>query len=158
SGAQAAARAGAADDGSVAPISEGGDEDDPAAGDLLEGRGSAPAALFCRVPAVAARRRRARVVGGGAAAGRGRPGGAAFVTAMMRPGDAVEVYLYRGVVDMRKSIDGLSAIVEQELGLSPFAAKLFVFCNRRRDKIKVLYWERAGFVLWYKRLEKQRFP
>lgn len=77
---------------------------------------------------------------------------------MMRPGDEVEVYLYRGVVDMRKSIDGLSAIVEQELGLSPFKAALFVFCNRRRDKIKVLYWERAGFVLWYKRLEKERFP
>ncbi len=77
---------------------------------------------------------------------------------MMRPGDSVEVYLYRGVVDMRKSIDGLSAIVEQELGLSPFTAALYVFCNRRRDKIKVLYWERAGFVLWYKRLEKERFP
>jgi len=77
---------------------------------------------------------------------------------MMRPGEDVEVYLYRGIVDMRKSIDGLSAIVEQELDLSPFAAQLFVFCNRRRDKIKVLYWERSGFVLWYKRLEKQRFP
>ena len=77
---------------------------------------------------------------------------------MMRPGEAVEVYLYRGVVDMRKSIDGLAAIVEQELGVSPFTAALFVFCNRRRDKIKVLYWERCGFVLWYKRLEKARFP
>ena len=76
---------------------------------------------------------------------------------MMRPGEEVAVYLYRGVVDMRKSIDGLSAIVEQELGLSPFTASLFVFCNRRRDKIKVLYWERAGFVLWYKRLERGRF-
>ena len=79
---------------------------------------------------------------------------------MMRPGDEVEVYLYRGVVDMRKSIDGLSAIVEQELGLDPFAPQLFVFCNRARDKIKVLHWERSGFVLWYKRLEKGtfRFP
>ena len=77
---------------------------------------------------------------------------------MMRPGDEVEVYLYRGVVDMRKSIDGLSAIVEQELGLSPFDPQLFVFCNRQRDKIKILYWERSGFVLWYKRLEKARFP
>jgi len=77
---------------------------------------------------------------------------------MMRPRDELEVYLYRGVVDMRKSIDGLAAIVEQELCLSPFTAALFVFCNRRRDKIKVLYWERAGFVLWYKRLEKERFP
>ena len=53
---------------------------------------------------------------------------------MMRPGDGVEVYLYRGIVDMRKSIDGLSAIVEQELGLSPFGEGLFVFCNRKRDK------------------------
>jgi len=77
---------------------------------------------------------------------------------MMRPGEEIEVYLYRGVVDMRKSIDGLSAIIEQELSLSPFSEKLFVFCNRRRDKIKVLYWERSGFVLWYKRLEKHRFP
>ena len=77
---------------------------------------------------------------------------------MMRPSDEVEVYLYRGVVDMRKSIDGLSAIVEQELGLSPFGAQLFVFCNRQRDKIKIVYWERSGFVLWYKRLEKARFP
>ena len=76
----------------------------------------------------------------------------------MRPGDEVDVYLYRGVVDMRKSIDGLSTLVEQELGLSPFSAKLFVFCNRRRDKIKILVWERSGFVLWYKRLEKDRFP
>jgi len=76
----------------------------------------------------------------------------------MRPADAIEVFLYRGVVDMRKSIDGLSAIVEQELGLSPFAPQLFVFCNRGRDKIKILYWERSGFVVWYKRLEKQRFP
>ena len=58
---------------------------------------------------------------------------------------------------MRKSINGLSAIVELELELSPFAPALFVFCNRGRDKIKILYWERTGFVLWYKRLEKQRF-
>jgi len=77
---------------------------------------------------------------------------------MMRPDEAVDVYLYRGIVDMRKSINGLSALVEQELGLSPFAPQLFVFCNRKRDKIKILYWERSGFVLWYKRLEKDRFP
>lgn len=77
---------------------------------------------------------------------------------MMRPSETIEVYLYRGIVDMRKSIDGLSAIVEGELGLSPFGPSLFVFCNRARDKIKILYWERSGFVLWYKRLEKARFP
>lgn len=77
---------------------------------------------------------------------------------MMRPSDDVEVFLYRGVTDMRKSINGLSVIVEQEMKLDPFVPRLFVFANRRRDKVKVLYWERSGFVLWYKRLEKARFP
>jgi len=75
----------------------------------------------------------------------------------MRPGDAVEVYLCRDPVDLRKSIQGLSVLVEQALGLDPFAARLYVFCGRRRDKVKILYWERSGFVLWYKRLEKERF-
>jgi len=75
----------------------------------------------------------------------------------MRPADTVAVYLCREAVDMRKSINGLSVLVEQELALDPFEPTLFVFCNRKRDKVKVLYWERAGFVLWYKRLEKQRF-
>ena len=76
---------------------------------------------------------------------------------MIRPGDDIEVYLCRDVVDMRKSINGLSILVEEALGLDPFASRLFVFCNRKRDKIKILYWERTGFVLWYKRLEKHRF-
>jgi transposase len=76
---------------------------------------------------------------------------------MLRPSSEAQVYLYAGIVDMRKSIDGLSALVEQELELSLMGATLFVFCNRGRDKIKMLYWERNGFVLWYKRLEKQRF-
>ncbi len=76
---------------------------------------------------------------------------------MMRPRESVEVYLCRDPVDLRKSIQGLSVLVEQVLGLDPFAPRLFVFCGRRRDKIKILYWERSGFVLWYKRLEKARF-
>lgn len=58
---------------------------------------------------------------------------------------------------MRKAINGLSILVEQGLELDPFAPALFVFANRGRDKIKILYWERTGFVLWYKRLEKHRF-
>lgn len=77
---------------------------------------------------------------------------------MMRPAEAAEVYLCRELVDMRKSINGLSILVEEGLGLNPFGPQLFVFCNRKRDKLKILYWERSGFVLWYKRLEKQRFP
>lgn len=76
---------------------------------------------------------------------------------MLRPSPNAQVYLYAGIVDMRKSINGLATLVEQELELNPMTEALFVFCNRGRDKIKLLYWERNGFVLWYKRLEKQRF-
>ena len=75
----------------------------------------------------------------------------------MRPHDDVAVYLCREVVDMRKSINGLSILVEEGLSLDPFGPALFVFCNRKRDKVKILYWERTGFVLWYKRLEKNLF-
>ena len=67
------------------------------------------------------------------------------------------IYLYREAVDFRKSINGLALIVEQELGLSPLADALYVFCNRKRDKLKVLYWDKTGFALWYKRLEKDKF-
>jgi transposase len=76
---------------------------------------------------------------------------------MLRPDNDVRVYLYADPVDMRKSIDGLSALVEQEMVLSPNIEALFVFCNRGKDKIKILCWERNGFIVWYKRLEKQRF-
>jgi transposase len=67
------------------------------------------------------------------------------------------IYLHRDVVDFRKSINGLSVIVDEAMGLSPFESGIFVFCNRRRDKLKVLYWDKTGFALWYKRLEKDKF-
>jgi transposase len=77
---------------------------------------------------------------------------------MMRPDAGLpQVYLCVAPVDFRKSIDGLSLLVEQQLHLNPFEAVLFVFINPRRDKIKILYWEKNGFCLWYKRLEKQHF-
>ena len=76
---------------------------------------------------------------------------------MLRPSADITVYLYAEPVDMRKSIDGLAVLVEQEMQLPPMSGALFVFCNRGRDKIKLLYWERNGFILWYKRLEQQRF-
>ncbi len=73
--------------------------------------------------------------------------------------DAGAIYLHRDVVDFRKSINGLVTIVEQEMALSPFSEALFIFCNRNRnrDRMKVLYWDRTGFCLWYKRLEKEKF-
>lgn len=76
---------------------------------------------------------------------------------MLRPSGEAQVYVYRDPVDMRKSINGLSALVESEFDCSPMSGALFVFSNRQRDKVKLLYWERNGFVLWYKRLEKHKF-
>ncbi|MGY0219170.1 IS66 family insertion sequence element accessory protein TnpB [Endozoicomonadaceae bacterium StTr2] len=76
---------------------------------------------------------------------------------MIRPQPGAQVYLYAEPVDMRKSINGLAALIEEHTERSPFDTVLYVFCNRHRDKIKLLYWERNGYVLWYKRLEKFRF-
>jgi transposase len=76
---------------------------------------------------------------------------------MIRPGAELRVYLCREAVDMRKSIDGLSLLVQEAMALNPFEQALFVFGNRQRDKVKILFWERNGFVLWYKRLEQERF-
>jgi transposase len=71
--------------------------------------------------------------------------------------DVGSVYLHRDPVDFRKSINGLSVIVEQSMGLAVFDSSLFLFCNKQRDKLKILYWDSSGFCLWYKRLEKERF-
>jgi transposase len=67
------------------------------------------------------------------------------------------VYLKPGKTDMRKSINGLSLLVEQNMELDPFSGNYFVFCNKRRNIIKLLYWDRNGFSLWYKRLEEHKF-
>jgi transposase len=67
------------------------------------------------------------------------------------------VYLAMEVIDMRKSIDGLASIVQASFRMDPFSCSLFVFCNRERNKIKILQWEHNGFWLHYKRLEKGRF-
>jgi transposase len=75
----------------------------------------------------------------------------------MIPSNPAQVYLALGSTDMRKAINGLSWLVEQAMGLKPFSGDLFVFCNRRRNIIKILYWDDNGFCLWYKRLEKHQF-
>jgi len=71
--------------------------------------------------------------------------------------DVSKIYLHKQPVDFRKSINGLSLLVEQEMQLSPFSGALFVFCNQQRTRLKVLYWDQTGFCLWYKRLEKDKF-
>ncbi|WP_011295939.1 IS66 family insertion sequence element accessory protein TnpB [Cupriavidus necator] len=76
---------------------------------------------------------------------------------MFRFDEGLKVYLHREAVDFRKSINGLSALVEQSLGLDPFARAVYVFRNRRADRIKLLGWDRNGYWLFLKRLEADRF-
>ena len=80
------------------------------------------------------------------------------MTRLMRPPEALpQVFLYRDPVDFRKPSLGLSAIVELELGKNPFDGELYVFINRQRNKIKCLFWESNGFVLYYKALAEEKF-
>jgi transposase len=68
-----------------------------------------------------------------------------------------KVYLALGTTDMRKSINGLSLLVEGQFDLDLFTGNLFAFCNRRRDMVKILYWSGNGFCIWLKRLEEDQF-
>ncbi len=75
-------------------------------------------------------------------------------------GDISEVrniYIVCGYTDMRRSIDGLAALVKQSYDINPFENHLFLFCGRRCDRLKALHWEEDGFVLMYKRLENGKF-
>lgn len=73
------------------------------------------------------------------------------------PSDLPEVYLCLDPVDFRKGMPGLAALVESTLEHNPLSSRLFVFTNRRRNGIKILWWERNGFCLWHKRLEAETF-
>ena len=70
---------------------------------------------------------------------------------------AENIYIACGYTDMRKSIDGLATIVQQQFQLDPFSNTLFLFCGRNRNRMKALLWEGDGFVLLYKRLENGSF-
>jgi transposase len=70
---------------------------------------------------------------------------------------AEHIYVACGYTDLRRSIDGLALLVQKNFQLDPFAPSLFLFCGKRRDRIKALYWEGDGFVLLYKRLESGNF-
>ena len=77
---------------------------------------------------------------------------------MLRPDRSIErVYLHRAPVDMRKQMDGLAILAKEAMRQDPFCGALFVFVNRRHNKLKMLVWERNGFIVWYKRLERDRF-
>lgn len=76
---------------------------------------------------------------------------------MFQLNSALMVYLHRPAIDFRMGINGLSVVVEQALGLDPFAAAVYVFSNRRRNRVKILGWDRNGFWLLIKRLEQDRF-
>lgn len=67
------------------------------------------------------------------------------------------IYLASKPVDMRKGFDGLNGLVAEAWGKDPFAGHLFVFIGKRRDRVKILFWDQNGFALYYKRLEKGRF-
>jgi len=71
---------------------------------------------------------------------------------------SVRVYLCLTPCDMRKSFDSLQALVRERLELDAFAGHLFVFTSRRKDRVKILYWDRDGFAVWSKRLEEGRYP
>jgi transposase len=67
------------------------------------------------------------------------------------------IYLAHGVTDMRLSMDGLAALVQETFQLNPCSSDLFIFCNKSRDKLKILHWDHNGFWLYYRRLENGTF-
>jgi len=76
---------------------------------------------------------------------------------MLKLRPEIEIYVNREPIDMRKSIDGLSGLVQERFHQHPQSGHVFIFFNRARDKAKLLWWDRNGFVLYYKRLERHRF-
>jgi len=76
---------------------------------------------------------------------------------MFRPAPGVRVFLAPGSTDLRKQIDGLAMVAEQQLARDPYSGHLFCFCNQRHKQVKILYWDRTGFCLWQKRLSREHF-
>ncbi len=77
---------------------------------------------------------------------------------MLAPLSRVKVYVYKEPCDMRKGIEGLSGLVRQAMFLDPLTGHCFCFINRRRNQVKLLYWDRNGYCIWMKRLTKGTFP
>ena len=77
---------------------------------------------------------------------------------MFLDGSSVRVFVRPGATDLRKQINGLAAMAQGEMSQDLFSGSLFVFCNKTRKILKVLYWDRTGFALWQKKLERHRYP
>lgn len=76
---------------------------------------------------------------------------------MFKLGADLKVYLHREPIDFRAGINSLAVLVQETMALDPFAPAVFAFCNRRRDRIKLLFFDRSGFVMVLKRLSEDRF-
>lgn len=76
---------------------------------------------------------------------------------MLKVRAGIQIFVSSIFIDMRKSIDSLSVLVKQEFNGDPLSGHLFIFFNRARDKVKIIYWDRNGYVLHYKRMERHRF-
>lgn len=76
---------------------------------------------------------------------------------MLKVRAGIQIFVSTTLIDMRKSIDSLSVLVKQEFNDDPLSGHLFIFFNRSRDKVKIIYWDRNGYVLHYKRMERHRF-
>ena len=70
----------------------------------------------------------------------------------------VRIFIRPGVTDLRKAVNGLAGIIEQQMAEEPFSGNVYLFCNRERKLLKAVWWERNGFWLSQKRLEKDKFP
>ena len=70
----------------------------------------------------------------------------------------VKIFIWPGATDMRKAVNGLSAIVQETMAQDPFSGNVFLFCNHTRKLIKAVYWDKTGFWLSQKRLEKDKYP
>lgn len=72
--------------------------------------------------------------------------------------EEVKIFIKPGPTDMRKQINGLSLIIQEELNHDPFTGNLYIFCSKNKRRLKVVYWDRNGFCMWLKRLEQDKFP
>lgn len=77
---------------------------------------------------------------------------------MFKFNSSVKVFIHREPVDMRKSFYSLMSLVQEEMKMNPFDQSLYLFAGRGKDKIKILFWDKTGFVLIYKKLEKETYP